>query len=347
MKLSLPRRRSLLLLLTLALLSASGCEGPRALPFSEDQALDAQLSGEQALAHVAAVVAMGPRPAGSEALERTRQYLESELAALGWVTQRQVFVGKTPQGQVEFVNLRARFGEKAWGQNVEGLLCSHYDTKPYEGFEFVGANDGGSSTGLLVEIARVLATRPEAATRLELVFFDGEEAFGTNINGSDGLYGSKHYAAEWLTHKASERPRWGLLLDMVGDADLNIRAAIRIPRQSIRDLVEARKEGYSVDIEQVESALQGLSRDLLAAAEAVGHRAHVGISADYIIDDHIPLNVVAGIPTMDLIDFEYAPWHTPADTMDKLSAESLEIVGKVTLRLVEGYLLYRSPRVGP
>ncbi len=92
----------------------------------------------------------------------------------------------------------------------------------------------------------------------------------------------------------------------------------------------------------MEESLQGLSHDLLAAAEALGHREQVGISPDYIVDDHIPLNVVAGIPTIDLIDFDYPPWHTPADTLDKLSAESLEITGRVTLRLVEGYLLGRG-----
>ncbi len=325
--------------LSLLLLFGSGCGGP-AFTFNEADPLDAQVSGEKAFAHVSAVVGFGPRPSGSEAIEKTRQYLEKELSALGWTTRRQTFTTKTPRGPVEFTNLLARFGEESWKGRVRGLICSHYDTKRYDHFEFVGANDAGSSTGLLVELARVLAQRPAAASRIELVFFDGEEAFGTNITGSDGLYGSKHYAAEWLLRPERERPRWGLLLDMVGDADLNIRAGVRIPRQSIRELAEARrKDGYNVDIERTEAELQGLSRDLLAAADELDLRAYVGISPDYIVDDHIPLNVVAGIPTIDLIDFDYAPWHTPADTLDKLSAESLEITGKVTLRLVEKYLL--------
>lgn len=331
--------KRLALFLTATLLLASGCAGP-ALPFNEADPLDARVSGEKALAHVAALVAIGPRPAGSEGIEASRQYLEKELAALGWTVRRETFTTKTPRGQVEFTNLRARFGEAAWGGKVAGLICSHYDTKLYEGFEFVGANDGGSSTGLLVELARVLAERPEAARRIELVFFDGEEAFGTNITSSDGLYGSKHYAAQWLLKPQKERPRWGVLLDMVGDADLNIRAAVRIPRQAIRDLAQAKEKGdYVVDIVAVEERLQGISRQLLDVAAELDLRRHVGTSPDYIIDDHIPLNVVAGIPTINLIDFDYAPWHTPADTLDKLSADSLAIAGRVALRLVEGRLL--------
>lgn len=321
------------------LLFQAGCSEP-ALTFNEADPLDAKVSGEKAMAHVAALVGMGPRPAGSEGIEKSRLYLEKELAALGWTTKRQTFTDKTPKGQVEFTNLIARFGKVDWEKPVAGLICSHYDTKLYENFAFVGANDGGSSTGLLVELARVLAERPEAASRIELVFFDGEEAFGTNITSKDGLYGSKHYAAQWLLKPEKDRPRWGVLLDMVGDADLNIRAAVQIPRQSIRDLAEAKeKGGYVVDIEKVEESLQFLARNLLDAAGDLDLRNHVGISADYIVDDHIPLNVVAGIPTIDLIDFDYTPWHTPGDTLDKLSPESLEISGRVTMRLVEKFLL--------
>lgn len=324
--------------LSLLLLFGTACS-ETAPAFNEADPLDARVSGEKAFAHVAALVGFGPRPAGSEALEKSRQYLETELAALGWTTQRQTFTTKTPRGQIEFTNLRARFGEKAWEKKVDGILCSHYDTKLYENFEFVGANDAGSSTGLLVELARVLAERPAVASRIELVFFDGEEAFGTNITAKDGLYGSKHYASELLLKKGRDLPRWGVLLDMVGDANLNIRAGVRIPRQSIRDLVEAKEKGYAIDIEAVEEALQFMSRQLLDAAGELDLRAHVGISPDYIVDDHVPLNVVAGVPTINLIDFDYPPWHTPADTLDKLSAESLEISGRVTLRFIEKYLL--------
>lgn len=316
----------------------TGC-AEAVVSFDATDTLEGKVAGEKALAHVAALVDFGPRPAGSEALEKSRQYLEKELAALGWVTRRQTFTTKTPKGQVEFTNLRARFGESAWEAKVTGLLCSHYDTKLYDSFEFVGANDAGSSSGLLVELARVLGTKPAAASALELVFFDGEEAFGTNITASDGLYGSKYYAAQVLLEKEKDRPRWGVLLDMVGDADLNIRAGILIPRSSLRDLAKAQEDGYVVDIQRVEDTLQHMARDLLSAAGDLDLRSYIGISPGYVIDDHIPLNVVAGIPVINLIDFDFPAWHTPADTMDKLSAESLEISGRVTLMLVEKYLL--------
>ncbi len=316
----------------------TGC-AEAVVTFDAADTLESRVSGEKALARVAALVGFGPRPAGSEALEKSRQYLEKELTALGWVTRRQTFTTRTPKGQVEFTNLRARFGEEAWQGKATGLLCSHYDTKAYDSFEFVGANDAGSSTGLLVELARVLGERPEVASQIELVFFDGEEAFGTNITASDGLYGSKYYASQILLEKEKDRPRWGLLLDMVGDAELNIRAGILIPRSSLRDLAKAQEDGYVIDIQRVESTLQHMARDLLSAAGDLDLRSYVGISPDYIVDDHIPLNVVAGIPTIDLIDFDYPHWHTPADTMDKLSAESLETTDRVTLLMLEKYLL--------
>ncbi|MEM1443038.1 MAG: M28 family peptidase [Verrucomicrobiota bacterium] len=308
-----------------------------AKPFDPANALEKELSGHNAYDHVKTLVEFGPRPAGSKALERSRLYLIEELAALGWETQRQTFEDQTPMGKVEFTNLRARFGEGRFEEKISGLVCSHYDTKLYTGFEFVGANDAGSSTGLLVEIARVLAMRPDLAKEIELVFFDGEEAFGPNITSTDGLYGSKHYAKELLlTPKLM--PDWGLLLDMVGDKDLNIRAGVQIPKSSIRDLAKARAEGYTVDMEDVQQEIQQLSKDLLAAAEDLDVRKEVGISPDYIIDDHIPLNIVAGIPTIVLIDFDFPFWHTPGDTLDKVSAESLAISGRVTLQMVEKYL---------
>lgn len=310
----------------------------RSRPFDPATALEKDLSGQKAYDHVKTLVEFGPRPAGSKELERSRRYLIEQLAAVGWETQRQTFTDRTPQGEIEFTNLRARFGEGRWDEKVSGLIGSHYDTKFYTSFEFVGANDAGSSTGLLVEIARVLQGRPDLAKEIELIFFDGEEAFGPNITSQDGLYGSKHYAKEWLmTPKLV--PDWGLLLDMVGDKDLKIRAGVQIPRSSLQDLAKARAEGYVVDMEVVQGGIEQLSKDLLAAAADLGVRKEVGISPDYIIDDHIPLNVIAGVPMIVLIDFDYPYWHTPGDTLDKVSAESLAISGRVTLQMVEKYLL--------
>lgn len=319
----------------------SGCA--ESIPeFSAETALAKQVSGERAFQHVKSLVEFGPRPAGSENLETSRGYIEEQLAATGWEVQRQTFSRQTPEGKIEFVNLRARFGEGRWNEPVDGILCSHYDTKLFDSFEFLGANDAGSSTGLLIELAAVLSGRPWLARRIELVFFDGEEAFGTNITARDGLYGSRHYAAEITLTNPKTRPKWGVLLDMVGDKDLKIRAAVQVPGTSLRDLADSKGSDYRVDIASVKQKLQGISRDLVASAEDLGVRSQVGISPDYIIDDHIPLIVTAGIPTIDLIDFDFDYWHTPADTLDKISSESLEISGQVTMQLVEKYLIRKE-----
>ena len=115
-----------------------------------------QFSGDKALAHVQRLVDLGPRTPQSEAIEKSRAYIKQELNSSGWRVTEQPFTDETPRGRVRFVNLIARFG--TIGKTTDlFLLCSHYDTKVFDTFRFVGANDGGSSTGLLLELARVLA----------------------------------------------------------------------------------------------------------------------------------------------------------------------------------------------
>ena len=264
-----------------------------------------EFSGTRALAHVEAQVAFGPRPSGSAALERTRKYLEEQLRAVGWTVERQTFTDPTPNGPVEFTNLVARFQDTEAG-TPRAILCTHYDTKVFGEFRFVGANDGGSGTGALVEAARVLATEPDLARRLELVFFDGEEAIG-EWTLTDSLYGSRHYARTLRETKRAGQFRFGILWDMIGDRDLDVT----LPPDSPTKLV----------------------RGFFAASDALGKRRNFGFfnRGPSIDDDHRPLNV-AGIPTIDVIDFDFAAWHTSGDTLDKVSAESLETVGRTTLR---------------
>ncbi len=286
--------------------------GCRSEAYDPARAIHGQFSGERAMGHVEAIVALGPKPPGSEAIEETRVYLGEVLAAAGWEVERQTFDDKTPQGTITFANLRARFpGGDTWKRPLDGLLCSHFDTKFYSAFEFVGANDGGSSTGLLLEMARVLAARPELAQKLELVFFDGEEAY-IQFTATDGLYGSRFYAKELRAWPTERLPGWAIVFDMVGDRDLNIR----IPSNS-----DSRLAGFA-----------------LQAADDLGVRSKFGLKGSAIIDDHVPL-ANAGIPAIDIIDLDYRPWHTPGDTLDKLSAESLETVGQTGLLMVEKYLL--------
>lgn len=257
-----------------------------------------QVSGERALEHVQHLVDLGPRPPGSEAIEKSRIYLEEQLQSWGWKVIRQTFTDDTPRGKMNFVNLIATRPGK---ESPQFLLCSHYDTKIYDTVRFVGANDGGSSTGLLLELARVLAQDPALAARVQLVFFDGEEAC-ENFTETDGLYGSRYFARQL----SRDKPKFqgGILFDMVGDRSLIITLPPDSPSQ--------------------------MAREIFAAADALKLREHFTYFDRQILDDHTPLNA-AGVPTIDLIDFDFPPWHTAADTMDKLSAESLRIVGSVAL----------------
>src|SRR5438128_8004605 len=135
-----------------------------------------EFSVEKALAHVQRLVDFGPRPSGSKALENSRQYIEKELNASGWEVRRQEFSTDTPRGKMQFVNLIVQFSGHGKRTAPSFLLCSHYDTKTFDTIRFIGANDGGSSTGLLLELAGVLTHHPGLASKIELVFFDGEEA---------------------------------------------------------------------------------------------------------------------------------------------------------------------------
>ena len=255
-------------------------------------------SGDKAFGHVQAMVEFGPRPPGSDAIEKTRAYLTKQLEQAGWKVQPQRFSEETPRGKVEFVNLIATFRPSA---GPSFLLCSHYDTKTFDNARFVGANDGASSTGVLLELARVLSTSPELARKIELVFFDGEEAYEA-FTETDGLFGSRYFAADLVAQEKAKQFRGGLLFDMVGDKSLTIT----LPPDSPPDL----------------------ARDIFASADALKVREHFTYFDREITDDHTPLNE-AGIPVLDLIDFEYPPWHTVGDTLDKLSPESLRITGAV------------------
>jgi Zn-dependent M28 family amino/carboxypeptidase len=243
---------------------------------------------------------LGPRPPGSEAIEKSRAYIDNQLRLAGWQVARQAFRDDTPRGKVDFVNLVARF--PAPGNAAPSfLLCSHYDTKTFQTIRFVGANDGGSSTGLLLELARILGHHSNLAAKIELVFFDGEEAYET-FSQNDGLYGSRYFAKQLAESKTAKQFRGGILFDMVGDRSLNITLAPDSPAQ--------------------------IAHDIFASADALKRRSYFSYFDREITDDHTPLNAI-GVPTIDVIDFDFAWWHTADDTIDKVSAESLQIVGAV------------------
>lgn len=269
-----------------------------------------EFSGEKAFAHVQRLVDFGPRPAGSRAIEKSRDYIEDQLRQSGWQVTPQAFSDETPGGKVQFVNLVAQFSAQGKAASASFLLCSHYDTKMFDTIRFVGANDGGSSTGLLLELARVIGQHPDLARKIELVFFDGEEAF-EQFSQKDGLYGSRYFARQL---KTARQFRGGLLFDMVGDRSLGITLPSDSPAE--------------------------MARDIFAAAEALKLRNYFSYFDRELIDDHAPLNAI-GIPTLDIIDFDYPPWHTAGDTLDKISAESLQIVGSVAMYYLSEFALKR------
>src|SRR5205085_5157510 len=184
------------------------------------------------------LVDLGPRPPGSDALEKSRGYIEKQLRESGWEVTRQSFTDQTPRGAMTFVNLIGRFGAAHTTTAPSFLVCSHYDTKIFDDIRFVGANDGGSSTGLLIELGRVLAERPALAVKIELVFFDGEEAVET-FTDQDGIYGSRHFAAGLTRTKTASQFRGGILLDMVGDRSLDITLPLDSPRNIASDIFAA------------------------------------------------------------------------------------------------------------
>src|SRR6266705_1208185 len=180
-----------------------------------------EFSGEKAFGHVQRLVDFGPRPPGSKAIEKSKDYIEDELRRFGWQVTRQAFSDDTPRGKLQFVNLIAQFSGQGKPASPLFLLCSHYDTKMFDAIRFVGANDVGSSTGLLLELARVIGQHPNLARKIELVFFDGEEAI-EQFSQTDGLYGSRYFAKQLQSGGGAKQFHGGLLFDMVGDRSLGI-----------------------------------------------------------------------------------------------------------------------------
>jgi Zn-dependent M28 family amino/carboxypeptidase len=267
-------------------------------------------SGERAMQHVQKLVEFGPRPSGSTALRHSAAYIAAELKAAGLNVEEQEFTAPTPNGPVRFRNIVGKTRAGRGGEGKVILLGSHYDTKHLPDIKFVGANDAGSSSGLLLEMARALSTQPD----LWFVFFDGEEAL-VEYGEEDGLHGSRFFVEQLKADRQEKWIRAMILFDMVGDANLNIT----VPANCTPALVE----------------------QVFAASRATGTRDYFSYRQSGILDDHVPF-LMAGIPAVNIIDFEFgsAPglndyWHTENDTMDKVSPRSLEIVGRTGMKLVE------------
>ena len=253
----------------------------------------------RAWVHLRSQVAFGPRPAGSEALARTRQYILDQLAAARIDAREQRFTATTPAGAIAMSNVIATIP----GRRSERIvLASHFDTKR-AAFRFVGANDSASSTAALLELGRALRARQNELT-IELLFLDGEEAVNWDWAGQDNTYGSRHYVQAGQKAGTLAGIKALVLLDMIGEQDLMVRR-------------ETQSTPWLVDI-------------IWATARRRGHAATFSNESTEVADDHVPF-LQAGVPSADIIDLEYAEWHTAADDLDRVSARSLQIVGDVVL----------------
>jgi len=293
--------------IAIVLLFLGSCGGSRApQPVSWQQC-----NGTRAYEHVEKLVGYGPHPSGSEALGRAATYIRTQLQDYGLTAEEQVFMAQTPFGPKQFRNIIAKTPVQRPGPDRTIIIGSHYDTKSFTNITFVGANDGGSSSGTLLEIARVAADQPN----LWFVFFDGEEAM-VQYSDDDGLWGSKFFVDDLKSKDEVKEIKAMVLLDMVGDKNLTV------------------------------TVTGSLTQQVFDAARAAGFRDYFKYGGNGMVDDHVAF-MRAGIPAVDLIDadlikfdFGHPPgpreyWHTERDTLDKISPHSMEVVGQSTLRLIE------------
>lgn len=269
------------------------------------------VDGDRAMAYARRIVAFGPRISGSPAIASLRNFIAGELRGKAISLEERPFTAKTPAGDVPMVNLIARIPGNS-GRRI--LLTGHYDTKRIPGVNFVGANDAGASTALLLELATVLSKRQGASGRSDeiwIVFFDGEEAVGA-WSETDSLYGSRRLAEELEREGKLGSIRALINLDMIGDRDLNLALEYN-STTALRDLA-------------------------VEVAAAQGHRDLFDRQMSAIEDDHIPFGR-RGVPVLDLIDFSYGPgnawWHSEGDTIDKLAPSSFRIVGDLVLGIID------------
>ncbi len=260
-------------------------------------------SGADAFALTRQAVALGPRPDGSPAIAKLRAMIRQHLSTLGCEVISDKFTAQTPDGPLAMENIIAKFPGKS-GRAI--AITGHYDTKKMAGF--VGANDGGSSTGMLLELASALQGRPRIDD-VYVVFFDGEEAIH-DWTDTDSLYGSRHLAAKWTADGTNRRLKALINVDMTGDKNLRLTWD-QNSAPSLRNLV------WDV-------------------ADSLGYSAAFPRQGGAIEDDHMPF-LSAGVRAVDLIDFESQStfWHTPRDTMDKLDPHSFEVIGAVVMKSID------------
>ena len=252
------------------------------------------------------MVAFGPRPVGSEAHAKMQRYIIGQLQLDHCEVIEDAFTAETPLGAKAMKNIIARFPGTS-GRMV--VFTGHYDTKWMPEISFVGANDGGSSTGFLLEMARTLGGKRK--DDVYLVWLDGEEAF-REWTATDSLYGSRHLAKKWAADGTIRKIKALINVDMIGDKELEF-------------------------FEDANSAAR-LRNLIWQTAAELGYSRVFQKRPGSIEDDHIPF-LREGVSAVDIIDFDYGPnnswWHNAKDTMDKLRAGSFETVGTVLMKVLE------------
>jgi Zn-dependent M28 family amino/carboxypeptidase len=261
--------------------------------------------GKRAFAHVAKQVSFGPRPSGSQAILETQDYLQSELKSYGCTVETDSFTADTPIGRLPMKNILVKIpGDKPGAI----LLGTHYDTKRLE--NFVGADDGGSSTGVMLELARLLCTL-HGRYNVWIVFFDGEEAM-KEWSDTDSRYGSRQMAARLANSGDISKIRAFLLADIVGT---------RTPH-----------------FNRESDSTKWLTDLVWGVAKKLGYANTFVDQSEQVSDDHDSF-LKRNVPSVDVIDLDRVNdvpyWHTPQDTLDKISAKTLAIVGHVFLESVK------------
>ncbi len=278
-------------------------------------AIPARYDSQRAFGYLTGLCQLGPRPSGSPAMTRQQQILQKFFADRGASVAMQTFEIRHPEdgSAVPMANLIASWHP---GRAKRFLLCAHYDTRPYPDRDrrnqrgtFVGANDGASGTAALMELANQMSDLP-ADVGVDIVLFDGEE-FVWEQGRDDYFLGSTFYAEKYVSSPPAIPFQAGILLDMIGDRELKI-------------YYETNSLRYA----------RTVAKSIWRTAGRLGVNAFVPRSRHTVDDDHIPLNQIARIPTVDLIDFDYprpgigAPsyWHTEQDVPENCSGTSLAAV---------------------
>ena len=272
-------------------------------------------NGQQAYAYTAQVTGFGERWPGSPGYQKTRDLIQQVLRKNGAQIEADDFSANTPRGRVEVHNVIGKFNVTADPRQPIFILAGHYDTLFKPGF--LGANDGASSTAILLSFADALAQQ-KTKMQIWLVWTDLEEAIEAFV-GDDGLYGSRHLAQKLKADGRSARVRGFFLLDMIGDKDLGVCREV--------------------------NSTSALQTTIAQAAKTLGYTKYFFQYDCNIIDDHKSFLDV-GIPAVDVVDAEFGRMgptfdgmgefhHANTDTIDKVSRTSLEIVGRTILQAVE------------